>query len=157
MSRLRRSWLAALAGAVGAASMLAAAPSVATGSGPSELMAQLIVLTNQDRVAAGCQPLAPQSQLAEAAQAHAEEMSQRIYFSHTSLDGRTFDQRIRAAGYQGREFGENIASGFPSAEEVQPAWMAKPAHRNNIVDCLFREIGVGYVENGQVWVVDFGG
>jgi len=34
------------------------------------------------------------------------------YFSHTSLDGRTFDQRIRNAGYTGSSpLGENLAAG----------------------------------------------
>src|SRR5690348_15824948 len=32
------------------------------------------------------------------ARRHSQDMADQNYFSHTSLDGRTFDQRIRAAG-----------------------------------------------------------
>lgn len=131
------------------------APSAATSLG--DLAARVVDLTNRDRAAAGCLPLTPQGLLAESAQGHADEMARKVYFSHASLDGRTFDQRIRDTGYEGRELGENIASGFATADEVQEAWMATPAHRKNILDCAFREIGVGFASDGQYWVVNFGG
>lgn len=119
-------------------------------------MARVIELTNRDRAQAGCAPVRPSAILSASAQGHADDMSAQVYFSHTSLDGRTFDQRIRDAGYQGHEYGENIASGFPTAEEVQAAWMSTPGHRRNILDCTFKEIGVGYADDGEVWVVNFG-
>src|ERR1700759_4584139 len=37
--------------------------------------------------------------LAKAAFAHAKDMSKHGYFSHQSLDGKTSDQRVLAAGY----------------------------------------------------------
>lgn len=123
---------------------------------PSELMARIIELTNRDRAQHGCAPLTPQSALHAAAQSHADDMSQRVYFSHTGLDGRSFDQRMKDAGYPGHQFGENIASGYPTAEEVEAAWMATPGHRKNILECSFKEIGVGYAADGEYWVVNFG-
>ncbi len=120
-------------------------------------MARVIELTNADRRAHGCSPVIPNAELSNSAQGHADDMSRHDYFSHTSLDGRTFDQRIRASGYEGHELGENIASGFPTAEEVEEAWMSTPGHRRNILDCQFREIGVGYADDGEFWVVNFGG
>lgn len=119
-------------------------------------MARVIELTNRDRAQAGCAALTPEAALAAAAQGHADDMSQRVYFSHTSLDGRSFDRRIQDAGYQGHEYGENIASGYPSADEVQQAWMTTPGHRRNILDCSFKEIGVGFAQDGEYWVVNFG-
>lgn len=134
------------------------APSAeATAPRLTDLAARVVDLTNRDRAAAGCLPLAPQVLLGQSAQEHADEMARKVYFSHASLDGRTFDQRIRDTGYEGKELGENIASGFATADEVQSAWMATPAHRKNILDCAFREIGVGFSPNGQYWVVNFGG
>lgn len=139
------------------ATAFASAPAPSAVPSLGEFAARVIALTNRDRAAAGCLPLTAQALLDESAQEHAEEMSRKVYFSHASLDGRTFDQRIRDTGYQGRELGENIASGFATADEVQTAWMATPAHRKNILDCAFREIGVGFAPNGQYWVVNFGG
>jgi hypothetical protein len=43
-------------------------------------------------------------------------MAVHNYISHTSLDGRTFTDRIRAAGYTYNTYlGENIAAGFVTA------------------------------------------
>lgn len=58
------------------------------------------------------------SQLTAASQGHARDMTNLNYFSHTSQDGRTFDQRISAAGYTWSAVGENIAAGQPTPEAV---------------------------------------
>jgi uncharacterized protein YkwD len=125
--------------------------------GPSRNITELLALTNQDRLNNGCAALTFNSALMNAALEHARDMSQRDYFSHTSLDGRTYDQRIRQAGFDGDDIGENIASGFPDARGVQDAWMDHAGHRRNILDCTFKWVGMAYVPNGEYWVVDFGG
>jgi uncharacterized protein YkwD len=125
--------------------------------GPSRNITELLALTNQDRLNNGCAALTLNAALMRAALGHAQDMSQRDYFSHTSLDGRTYDQRIRQAGFDGDDIGENIASGFPAAREVQDAWMDHAGHRRNILDCTFKWVGMAYVPNGEYWVVDFGG
>ncbi|HEY2833204.1 MAG TPA: CAP domain-containing protein [Sporichthyaceae bacterium] len=125
--------------------------------GPSHNITELLALTNQDRLNNGCAALTPNPALMRAALGHAQDMAQRDYFSHTSLDGRTYDQRIRQAGFDGDDIGENIASGFPDARGVQDAWMDHAGHRRNILDCNFKWVGMAYVPNGQYWVVDFGG
>src|ERR1700742_1298306 len=61
-------------------------------------------------------PLVWNDILAKAAFAHAKDMSKHNYFSHQSLDGKTSDQRVLAAGYGYQGFksyqvGENIAQG----------------------------------------------
>lgn len=117
----------------------------------------LLALTNQDRLRNGCQALALNTALMRAAYGHARDMSERDYFSHTSLDGRTYDQRIRTAGFTGDDIGENIASGFADANEVQDAWMDHAGHRRNILDCSFKWVGISYFPQGEYWVVDFGG
>jgi uncharacterized protein YkwD len=117
----------------------------------------LLALTNQDRQRNGCQALTLNTALMRAAYGHARDMSDRDYFSHTSLDGRTYDQRIRQAGFDGDDIGENIASGFPDAPEVQDAWMEHAGHRRNILDCSFKWVGISYIPQGEYWVVDFGG
>ena len=34
--------------------------------------------------------------------------------------------------------GENIAAGYPTAEEVVAAWMSSPGHRANILNANYR-------------------
>ena len=111
--------------------------------------------TNEARHAKGCKPLKPSSNLTRSAQRHANDMSARDYFSHTSQSGRTWVKRIRVAGFKDPA-GENIARGFSSATTVHRAWMNSPSHRRNILNCQFRYIGVGYTADGGYWVQDFG-
>jgi uncharacterized protein YkwD len=90
-------------------------------------------------------------------------MAANNYFSHTSLDGRTFDQRIRNAGYAGSSpLGENIAGGQSSPSAVVSGWMGSEGHCRNIMNPSFRAIGVGYAYESSAtyrhyWTLNFGG
>jgi uncharacterized protein YkwD len=67
-------------------------------------------ILNTHRITLGQNTLAINSSLSTAAYLHSKDMAENNYFSHTSLDGRTFDQRIVAAGYTNwTALGENIA------------------------------------------------
>jgi uncharacterized protein YkwD len=121
---------------------------------------QVVALVNVERSRAGCGPVSANVGLRRAAQGHSDDMASRDYFSHTSPDGVTFAQRIRAAGYDGGAIAENIAAGQTSAKEVMRAWMASPGHRANILDCAYRDLGVGYATGGTYgtyWTQAFGG
>lgn len=132
---------------------------------------QVLVLVNQHRAAgATCgstfypsvPALAMQAQLRTAARAHSQDMATQNYFSHTSLDGRTFSQRIRNAGYMASPIGENIAAGYATPQAVVAGWMASPGHCTNIMNSGYRSIGVGYgTYSGSTythyWTQDFGG
>ena len=75
------------------------------------------------------------------------------YVSHTSLDGRTFDQRIRDAGYTGSfPLGENVAAGQSSPEAVVNAFMSSAEHCRGIMDPGFRAVGIGYALPSRVQV-----
>lgn len=106
-------------------------------------------------------PVAAQTQLAAAAQGHAEDMAQQNYFAHDSLDGRTPGQRITASGYAWRTFGENIAAGYPTPRAVVDGWLASPGHCRNLMGAGFTELGVGYATSTTslyrtYWVQNFG-
>ncbi|WP_219966463.1 CAP domain-containing protein [Deinococcus irradiatisoli] len=104
-------------------------------------------------------PLTWNALLAASAQAHAEDMAAHNYFSHTSLDGRTFDQRITATGYLWRSVAENIAAGQQTPAEVMTGWIASTGHCKNIFNPVLKELGVGYATGGtygKYWVQDFG-
>ena len=106
-------------------------------------------------------PLAWNSKLFDASAGHSADMANKNYFSHISLDGRTFDQRIKAAGYSWSRLGENIAAGQGNVATVMAGWMASPGHCSNIMGANFTEVGVACViNNGSTyrtyWTMDLG-
>lgn len=119
---------------------------------------RVTALTNAEREAAGCAPLAVDERLRTAARGHSHDMAANDYFSHTSLDGRTPSDRAREAGYPGG-VGENIAYGYRTPEDVMRGWMNSDGHRRNILSCRYTVIGVGlaYDERGRpYWTQKFG-
>jgi uncharacterized protein YkwD len=122
---------------------------------PPSQTQQVFALVNQARARAGCNPLTDDPRLDQAAQQHSDDMANRGYFSHTTPEGVTFDQREIAAGYPSPG-GENIAAGYQSAQAVMNGWMNSPGHRANILNCGFVAIGVGLDTNGWYWTQDFG-
>ncbi len=117
--------------------------------------AQVIALVNDERAKAGCDPLTEESHVTKAAQDYSDQMSAENFFSHTSPDGTTFDQRIKQAGYP-KPGAENIARGQTSAAQVMDSWMNSEGHRANILNCSLKKIGVGVTTAGWYWVQDFG-
>lgn len=125
----------------------------------SSLKKEVLVRVNAERAKVGCKPLRRSSALSTAAQGHSTDMRRRDYFSHTSKDGRSPWDRIRATGYR---YGsaENIAAGQRTAKAVVAAWMKSPGHRKNILDCSNKAVGTG-VSRGRstyyvYWTQDFG-
>ena len=133
---------------------------------------QVVTLVNQNRAAgATCggtwfppvPPLSADANLRNAARAHSADMATNGYFSHTSPEGTTFDERIWDAGYSGGfPLGENIAAGQSSPASVVNGWMASSGHCSNIMKAGFADSGVGYAylpgsPHGRYWTQNFGG
>ncbi|MFB7941380.1 CAP domain-containing protein [Streptomyces sp. NPDC056049] len=118
----------------------------------------VVALANAERDRAGCEPLRTEARLTEAAQGHADDMAARDYYAHDSPEGRDGGDRIKASGYAWSAWGENIHKGPRTPELAMDDWMESPAHRANIVNCAFRDIGVGVAltADGPWWVQDFG-
>ena len=132
-----------------------------TGYVQADFESDVIDLVNLEREAQGLHPLSYDHQLAAAARGHSEDMGAQNYFSHTSLDGRTVPDRITAAGYSYNTYGENIAGGQPTPEDVIDAWMSSSGHRANILNSNFCDIGVGYIYQADstyrhYWTQNFG-
>jgi uncharacterized protein YkwD len=133
-------------------------PPVTSTPPPAAEADQVVTLVNQERTDNDCAPLTVDVHLTAAASAHSADMAQRKYFSHTTPEGTTFDQRIVAAGYP-TPGAENIARGQKSAESVMDAWMNSSGHRANILNCKLTTIGVGVDttdKNDWYWTQDFG-
>jgi uncharacterized protein YkwD len=134
----------------------ASASSAPASSAPSSATARVVALVNSERSKVGCAPLTVNSKLTKAAQQHSADMAAHRTMSHTGSDGSSPGDRITAAGYSWSSYGENIAYGYSTPESVMAAWMASPGHRQNILDCGFKEIGVGLAQPGSYWTQDFG-
>ncbi len=103
----------------------------------------IITLTNESRKELNLPLLKANSELSRAAQAKADDMLAKGYFSHNTPEGKTPWTFITAAGYNYISAGENLAVNFTEAENVETAWMNSPGHKANIVNKNFEEIGVG--------------
>ena len=103
----------------------------------------LLSSTNERRVADNEQPLGLNDELMQAAQAKADDMVARDYWSHDTPDGKQPWNFITAAGYNYQAAGENLAYGFTSASAVLNGWMNSPEHRANILDANYQDVGFG--------------
>ena len=154
------------ASAAGACS--AANASVKTASKRALVRATLCQL-NAERKRRGMRPLRLNRNLSAAARAHSRAMARRHFFSHDSLNGASFLDRIRRTGYlhgaRSWNVGENIAYGsgrLSTPRSIGRAWMNSPGHRANILSRSFRSIGIGiaagtpYGRGGATYTTDFG-
>lgn len=131
--------------------------------------AEIVVLVNQFRAeGANCGgdemppvgPLTMDPYLQCAARVHTKDMADRDFFDHDNPDGDGPSERMEDAGYEGRNWGENIAAGRDTAEETMDQWMNSPGHCSNIMAEDFTLIGVGYYPGGEydhLWTQTFGG
>ena len=142
-----------------------------SGGGGGEISAEalrVVELTNAERAQAGCAPVQVSAQLTAAALGHSEDMALLDFFDHINYINpakRTPGDRIEAAGYDYRAIGENIAVGQQTPEAVMADWMSSGGHADNILNCEYEDIGVGYYylanDTGAVnyhtyWTQDFG-
>ncbi len=132
---------------------------------PADNVDQNIILNivNQYR-SSGCQcgntfypsvpPLNWSDKLGQSSYNHSTDMENRNYFSHTGQNGSNPGERIRGAGYDWQAYGENIAQGYSSEQQVIQAWIESPNHCKNIMNGTYEDMGVG--RSGAYWTQDFG-
>jgi uncharacterized protein YkwD len=99
--------------------------------------------TNSQRSSNGLGALALNGQLNAAAQAKANDMAARDYWSHNTPDGATPWTFIVHAGYSYQAAGENLAYGFGNSSETISGWMNSPEHRANILNGNYADVGFG--------------
>ncbi|MEO9865079.1 MAG: CAP domain-containing protein [Yoonia sp.] len=91
-------------------------------------------LLNGLRIDNGLTMVTYDARLDAAAQKHAQDMLDNNYFSHDSLDGRTFSDRIAAEGYVAAYEGENILKGQQNNQDALDAWLLSKNHRELMLD-----------------------
>lgn len=119
-------------------------------------------------------PLAWNQDLANAAQAHSQDMVTNGFQSHTGSDGSTPPSRIQAAGYtNSTRSGENIYAYATSVDQAMEAFLidwgvSDAGHRANILepgvsqDDAYRDVGISILNSNnsavgpEVITQDFG-
>ncbi len=131
----------------------------------SDFVQRVLDLTNQFRAQNGVAPLSLNPELNAAALNHSTDMALQDYFSHTGKDGSSPGDRMNQVGYASYGWGENIAAGYTTPEQVVQGWINSPGHRANMLNPSYTELGVGYYhfanDTGSVnytnyWTQDFG-
>jgi len=89
------------------------------------------------------------TQLARAAQAHANDMACNSLFGHTGSNQSTPQRRVAASGYVASSMSENVYGSYPplSGQEVVNWWMNDKTdlrHNLNMLSSNYTEIGLGY-------------
>ncbi len=109
----------------------------------------LLSATNSKRSENSKASLNLSEKLNQAAQAKANDMAARDYWSHNTPDGQEpwifFDQ----VGYSYKKAGENLAYGFSTSSSTVTGWMNSPSHKDNMLDSAFTEVGFGYVNSAN--------
>lgn len=110
---------------------------------------------------AAARPLSWNAALGAAAQGHSKAMAYGNYFAHRDPDGDQPADRARAAGYRGRQIGENIAAGQSSPGKAMAGWLASPGHCANLMNPIFTQVGAGFAsearsDEGTYWTMLFG-
>jgi uncharacterized protein YkwD len=115
-------------------------------STPSRIASALVEFTNVDRARLGRTALRADDALMRAAQLHADQMARVGQMAHV-LDMTPLprpEDRLAAANYRWRTYGENVAVGQTTPADALESWMGSPGHRQNILDPRFSELGTGY-------------
>jgi uncharacterized protein YkwD len=101
---------------------------------------------NAARVAAGKKKLSLDPELSRAARKHTFEMVRKDLLHHTA------EAALRKRVTNWSTLGENVGVGG-TVTSLHQAFMASPAHKDNILYTSFRHVGIGVVQrNGRMWV-----
>jgi len=127
------------------------APEAAAAVDDDERLARML---SAARAGAGVPALVRDARLDAIARSHARRMAAEHDLSHDAGDGGPVD-RLRAAGLDARDLGENVAHA-PSVAFAHRALWASPSHRANLLGAGFDRVGVGVArdERGDAWVAE---
>jgi len=146
----------------GAARSFTPAPAA---SATSDMVQYALNQLNAARATYGLAPLALDSAISAVAYGHAADMLANGYFSHNSLDGTTYKQRLTNAGISYGWSGENACYlGYGGGVQATLDWChsafwSEPYpgggnHKDNILNANFRRVGIGIaVASNKVIVV----
>jgi uncharacterized YkwD family protein len=109
----------------------------------------VVQLINVERQKYGLPALYYDSTISDVARTKSADMAVNNYFSHYSPTYGMASDMLLSFGITWTAWGENIASGQDTPEEVVKSWMNSEGHRANILSSNFGKIGVGYVTSAN--------
>ncbi|HQE93516.1 MAG TPA: CAP domain-containing protein [Anaerolineae bacterium] len=120
-------------------------------------------LVNRTRLNLGLAPFGSSTLLTQAAQRHADDIVNRGVATHAGADGSDYRKRIREAGYRAWNDGllvdEAVWLGLGKPTDALNWFYEQAEEWTRFTDTRYREIGVGYAEDGQgvhYFVITFG-
>lgn len=99
----------------------------------------------------GLPSLTVSADLSQYARIKSADMLNNRYFQHNSPTYGSPFTMMRSMGIRFTSAGENIASGYHTAQTVVNAWLASPAHRANILSTSYSTVGIGHT--GGYWTM----
>ncbi len=120
-----------------------------TNTSVSSYEKQVADLVNAERAKAGVAPLTLDSSISNVARTKSKDMANNNYFAHTSPTYGSAGNMLSQFGINYSAWGENIASGQKTPQQVVTAWMNSQGHRENILSPTFTKLGVGYATNSN--------
>ena len=103
---------------------------------------RVLALTNEVRQQYNLPIVQEDSLLDKAAQEKAQDMLENKYFDHNSPTGLTPWHWFDEVGYDYYYAGENLAMNFLDSEEVINGWLNSPAHKENLLNKDYKDIGI---------------
>jgi uncharacterized protein YkwD len=124
---------------------------------PQQLSDATVCLLNEQRAAAGLQPLRASAPLGATAQHYAEYMVSDEHFAHQDESGHNVVYRVLntepSLADRWVVLGENLGWGtydLATPRSMVQGWMNSPTHRDNILYPSYDEIGVGITPGAPV-------
>ena len=112
-----------------------------------EAEAGMLEKVDEERRRFGRTELRASEDLRGVARAHARDMFERGYFSHTTPEGLEPNERLDRASISYGVMGENLALA-PDLGAAHRGLMDSPGHRANILNADFRKVGIGVIDGG---------
>lgn len=107
--------------------------------------AQVVALLNAVRRDQGLSPLDHHARVSAAAAAHSADQAAHDTMRHRGSDGSHAGDRLERAGFTWGSWGENVGSGYGTADAMFQGWMNSSGHRQNMLGD-FDYVGVAVVD-----------
>ena len=129
------------------------APAAPAQVGLSSAENYLLTAINQQRAAAGLQPVQIDAAITDLARSRSNDMAGRNYFSHNTPEGKNFLPMMGERKIAYKFAGEILArNNYPDAEATKIAvdsYLGSPAHKAIMLDARFNLVGVGYTKSAE--------
>jgi uncharacterized protein YkwD len=117
----------------------------AAAPGPETIRRELLRLLNEQRAAAGTPPLRRSPALDRAAQQHVDEVAASGSLRGERSPEQAMDRRLRAAGYDARQWAENLMSGTADPARLVEVWRHDDADGTfrRLLEPVYSDLGIG--------------